>query len=146
MAVFFISCSVHVFFIFHCYIRQEKDGLLSEAVKSFNGALAMDRNQQTAKDHLEKIQSQINLKKEVGGDTYVIFTYFLQNIFPRDTAKRVFQRSILKRKPRNILNLSKQRDVHATERVNCSEIQISVISAARGKACECDSCFAFFIG
>lgn len=93
MAVFFISRSVHGFFIFHCYIRQEKDGLLSEAVKSFNGALAMDRNQQTAKDHLEKIQLQINLKKEVGGDTYVIFTYFLRNIFPRDTAKRVFQRN-----------------------------------------------------
>lgn len=94
------------FFLFYCYIRQEKDGLLSEAVKSFNGALAMDRNQQTAKDHLEKIQLQINLKKEVGGDTYFIFTYFLQSIFPRDTAKRVFQRNTLKRKPRNILNLS----------------------------------------
>ena len=113
MAIFFISHSVHVFFFFYCYIRQERDGLLSEAVKSFNGALAMDRNQQTAKDRLEKIQLQINLKKEVGGDTYFIFTYFLQSIFPRDTAKRVFQRSILKRKPRNILNLSKQLDVHA---------------------------------
>ena len=72
-------------FFFYCYVRQEKDGLLSEAVKSFNGALAMDRNQQTAKDHLEKIQLQINLKKEVGGDCYFIFTIFLQSIFPRDT-------------------------------------------------------------
>ena len=106
MAVFFISHSVHVFFFFYRYIRQERDGLLSEAVKSFNGALAMDRNQQTAKDRLEKIQLQINLKKEVGGDTCFIFTYFLQSIFPRDTAKRVFQRNTLKRKPRNILNLS----------------------------------------
>ena len=106
MAVFFISHSVHVFFFFYCYIRQERDGLLSEAVKSFNSALAMDRNQQTAKDRLEKIQLQINLKKEVGGDTYFIFTYFPQSIFPRDTAKRVFQRNTLKRKPRNILNLS----------------------------------------
>lgn len=92
-AVFFISRSVHVFFFFYCYIRQERDGLLSEAVKSFNGALAMDRNQQTAKDHLEKIQLQINLKKEVGGDTCFIFAYFLQSIFARDTAKRVFQRN-----------------------------------------------------
>ena len=60
---------MHVFFFFYCCIRQEKDGLLSEAVKSFNGALAMDRNEQTAKEHLEKIQLQINQKKEVGGDS-----------------------------------------------------------------------------
>lgn len=67
-AILFTSRSVHVFFFFYCCIRQEKDGLLSEAVKSFNGALAMDRNEQTAKEHLEKIQLQINQKKEVGGD------------------------------------------------------------------------------
>lgn len=76
----------------------------------------MDRNQQTAKDRLEKIQLQINLKKEVGGDTCFIFTYFLQSIFARDTAKRVFQ--YLKEKAKKHLELIKQRDVHATERLN----------------------------
>ena len=50
-----------------CNFRQEKEGLLTEAVKSFNGALGLDNNQQAAKDHLEKIQRQIKLMDEVGG-------------------------------------------------------------------------------
>jgi len=41
---------------------------LTEAVRSFNEALGIDKNHQTAKDHLEKIQQQIKvMEAQVGG-------------------------------------------------------------------------------
>ena len=55
------SCVHHLFFF-----RQEKEGLLTEAVKSFKGALGLDEKLQSAKEHVEKIQRQIKLMEEVG--------------------------------------------------------------------------------
>ena len=51
-----------VFLIF----RQEKEGLLSEAVQSFKEALGLDKEQGTAKEHLEKVQQQLKLNEQVG--------------------------------------------------------------------------------
>lgn len=45
--------------------RQEKEGILSEAIQSFKEALEIDKNQQTARDHLEKIELQIKVKEQV---------------------------------------------------------------------------------
>ena len=45
--------------------RREKEGILSEAIQSFKEALEIDNNQQTARDHLEKIQPQIKVKEQV---------------------------------------------------------------------------------
>ena len=118
-----------LFVCFYCYIRQEKDRLLSEAVKSFDCALAMDRNQQTAKDHLEKIQLQINLKTEVGGDCYFIFTLFLQSLFlgtPKSCPEEY-----LKEKAKKHLDLIKQRD---TQQPNEPIIaQFKYLQPKRGK-------------
>ena len=46
--------------------RQEKEGLLSEAVESFNEALGLDNDQRTAKEHLVKVQQQLELTEQVG--------------------------------------------------------------------------------
>ena len=46
-------------------LRREKEGMLSEAIQSFKEALEIDNNQQTARDHLEKIQLQIKVKEQV---------------------------------------------------------------------------------
>lgn len=48
------------------FFRQEKEGLLTEAIKSFKGALGLDEKLQSAKEHVEKIQRQIKLMEEVG--------------------------------------------------------------------------------
>lgn len=48
------------------FSRQEKEGLLTEAIKSFKGALGLDEKLQSAKEHVEKIQRQIKLMEEVG--------------------------------------------------------------------------------
>ena len=45
--------------------RREKEGILSEAIQSFKEALEIDNNQQTARDHLEKIELQIKVKEQV---------------------------------------------------------------------------------
>lgn len=45
--------------------RREKEGILSEAIQSFKGALEIDNNQQTARDHLEKIELQMKVKEQV---------------------------------------------------------------------------------
>lgn len=45
--------------------RREKEGILSEAMQSFKEALEIDNNQQTARDHLEKIELQIKVKEQV---------------------------------------------------------------------------------
>ena len=45
--------------------RREKEGMLSDAIQSFKEALEIDNNQQTARDHLEKIQLQIKVKEQV---------------------------------------------------------------------------------
>lgn len=45
--------------------RREKEGILSEAIQSFKEALEIDNNQQTAREHLEKIQLQIKVKEQV---------------------------------------------------------------------------------
>lgn len=45
--------------------RREKEGTLSEAIQSFKEALEIDNNQQTARDHLEKIELQIKVKEQV---------------------------------------------------------------------------------
>ena len=84
-----------LFVCFYCYIRQEKDGLLSEALKSFNCALAIDRNQQTAKDRLQKIQLEINPKKEVGSNR--LFLLFLSKAFFLGTVTKELSRGIPKR-------------------------------------------------
>lgn len=52
--------------IFFFFFRQEKEGLLTEAIKSFKGALGLDEKLQSAKEHVEKIQRQIKLMEEVG--------------------------------------------------------------------------------
>ena len=46
--------------------RQEKEGLLNEAVKSLTEALGLDHNQQTAKENLEKLQQQLKRNEQVG--------------------------------------------------------------------------------
>ena len=46
--------------------RQEKEGLLSEAVQSLKEALILDNNQQTAKENLEKLQQQLKHNEQVG--------------------------------------------------------------------------------
>ena len=46
--------------------RQEKEGLLNEAVKSLIEALGLDHNQQTAKENLEKLQQQLKRNEQVG--------------------------------------------------------------------------------
>ena len=45
--------------------RRENEGVLSEAIQSFKEAMEIDNNQQTARDHLEKIQLQIKIKEQV---------------------------------------------------------------------------------
>ena len=45
--------------------RREKEGMLSDAIQSFKEALEIDNNQQTAREHLEKIQLQIKVKEQV---------------------------------------------------------------------------------
>ena len=45
--------------------RREKEGILSEAIQSFKEAMEIDNNQQTARDHLEKIELQIKVKEQV---------------------------------------------------------------------------------
>ena len=46
--------------------RQEKEGLLSEAVQSLKEALTLDNNQQTAKENLEKLEQQLKHNEQVG--------------------------------------------------------------------------------
>ena len=46
--------------------RQEKEGLLTEAVQSLKEALGLDHNQQTAKENLEKLQQQLKRNEQVG--------------------------------------------------------------------------------
>jgi len=46
--------------------RQEKEGLLLEAVQSLKEALILDNNQQTAKENLEKLQQQLKHNEQVG--------------------------------------------------------------------------------
>ena len=46
--------------------RQEKEGLLNEAVKSLTEALGLDHNQQTAKENLERLQQQLKRNEQVG--------------------------------------------------------------------------------
>ncbi|XP_078358249.1 uncharacterized protein LOC144643005 [Oculina patagonica] len=45
-------------------IQQEKESLLTEAVQSFKEALGLDNNQQTAKEHLDKLQQQLKLNEQ----------------------------------------------------------------------------------
>ena len=45
--------------------RQEKEGLLSEAVQSLKEALILDDNQQTAKENLEKLEQQLKHNEQV---------------------------------------------------------------------------------
>lgn len=45
--------------------RQEKEGLLTEAVQSLKEALGLDHNQQTAKENLEKLQQQLEHNEQV---------------------------------------------------------------------------------
>lgn len=59
------SCSKLILIVVFDF-RQEKEGLLTEAVQSFKEALGLDINQQTAKEHLEKLQQQLKLKEQVG--------------------------------------------------------------------------------
>lgn len=65
--------TVFTHFPFSENFRQEKEGQLTEAVKSFNEAFGLDSNQRTAKDHLEKIQQQIKLMDEVGGTCLLVW-------------------------------------------------------------------------
>lgn len=50
----------------YLFFRQEKEGLLTEAVQSFKETLGLDNNQRTAREHLEKLQQQLKLKEQVG--------------------------------------------------------------------------------
>ena len=52
---------------FLCLIlRQEKEGMLDEARRSFRDALELDNTQPSAKENLEKVQSQIAAREQVG--------------------------------------------------------------------------------
>ena len=57
--------------------RQEKEGLLNEAVKSLIEALGLDHNQQTAKENLEKLQQQLKRNEQVG---YLLPTTLKNNL------------------------------------------------------------------
>ena len=57
--------------------RQEKEGLLNEAVKSLTEALGLDHNQQTAKENLERLQQQLKRNEQVG---YLLPTTLKNNL------------------------------------------------------------------
>lgn len=58
--------------------RQEKEGLLSEAVQSLKEALILDNNQQTAKENLEKLQQQLKHNEQVGHSLQIRVMLFVR--------------------------------------------------------------------